>query len=177
MATSDAGSSELKAPKSKAQLWHELKISCKERIPCTHPIKHWHSTAIARAFTLIYTTSLLTLLTRIQLNLLGRRSYLSSVVLQAAHNPQEHTISLENRDDDNIDRSYGSDFETNRRYLTFSWWLLHQGWRQIRTDVEGAVKDIFGQSKPTEEVSLEKLSASVLDVREKVEGSTPDERK
>ena len=34
---------------------------------------------------------------------------------------------MENRDDDNYDNMYGNDFETNRKYLTFSWWLLHRG--------------------------------------------------
>ena len=40
-------------------------------------------------------------------------------------------ISLENHDDDNYDNAYGNDFETNRKYLPFSWWLLHRGSRAI----------------------------------------------
>lgn len=116
-------------------------------------------------------------MTRIQLNLLGRRNYLSSVVSLASHPPQDRTISLENRDDDNVEQAYGNDFETNRRYLTFSWWLLHQGWREIMGDVESAVRDVFGPLKPTEEVSLERMSSLILDVRRKVEGVTPEERR
>ena len=99
-----------KAKKSKLQLWNELKIQ-----------------SMTRTFTMIYTLALLTLLTRIQLNLLGRRSYLSSVVSMASPPPQESTISLENHDDDRAENSYGSDFETNRRFLTFSWWILNRG--------------------------------------------------
>lgn len=86
--------------KSKAQLWNDLKIN-----------------SITRAFTLLYTLSLLTLLTRIQLNLLGRKNYLSSVVSTASHPPQDPTISLENRDDDNTDQAYGNDFQTNRKFF------------------------------------------------------------
>ncbi|KAL8739307.1 MAG: hypothetical protein Q9181_000038 [Wetmoreana brouardii] len=146
--------------KSKAQLWSDLKIS-----------------SITRAFTLLYTLSLLTLLTRIQLNLLGRRNYLSSVVSMASHSPQDPTISLENLDDDNAEQTYGNDFETNRKFLTFSWWLLHRGWRDVMAKVETAVKAVFGPLNPREDIPFEKLSALILEVRRKVEGATPEERR
>lgn len=120
---------------------------------------------------------MLTLLTRIQLNLLGRRNYLSSVVSLASHHPQDPTISLENHDDDNAEQSYGNDFETNRKFLTFSWWLLHRGWREVMQKVEAAVKDVFGPLNPREEIQLDRLSALILEVRRKVEGETPEERK
>ena len=45
------------------------------------------------------------------------------------------------------------------------------------TKVEAAVKDVFGTSKPTEDMPLAKLSSLILDVRRRVEGSTPEERK
>ncbi|KAI4260239.1 MAG: hypothetical protein LQ352_000361 [Teloschistes flavicans] len=162
MAASGSGSENLgaeKSTKSKAQLWNDLKIS-----------------SITRAFTLLYTLSLLTLLTRIQLNLLGRRNYLSSVVSMASHSPQEPTISLENLDDDNAEQTYGNDFETNRKFLTFSWWLLHRGWRDVMAKVEVAVKAIYGPLNPREDVSFEKLSALILEVRRSVEGATPEQR-
>ena len=96
---------------------------------------------------------------------------------QASYAPQTSTISLENRDDDGLDRSYGNDFKTNRKYLTFSWWLLHRGWRDIMMKVEGAVKEVFGPLKPTENVRLDDLSTLILDVRRRVEGSTVEERR
>ena len=133
--------------------------------------------AISRSFTLLYTLSLLTLLTRIQLNLLGRRNYLSSVVSLASHPSQDPTISLENHDDDNVDQAYGNDFETNRKFLTFSWWLLHRGWRDLMLQIEGAVKEVFGLLNPREDIQLDRLSALILDVRRKIEGATPEERR
>ncbi|KAG9674861.1 Peroxin-3, partial [Aureobasidium melanogenum] len=148
--------------KSKAQLWNDMKIS-----------------SITRALTLLYTLSLLTLLTRIQLNLLGRRTYLSSVVsLANPPNPSDSTrISLENNDDDNYDNVYGNDFETNRKYLTFSWWLLHKGTKDIVDKVTAAVKDVFGPINPREDMTLERLSELILEVRKKVEGATEAERR
>jgi dihydrofolate reductase len=135
--------------------------------------------AITRALTLLYTLSLLTLLTRIQLNLLGRRTYLSSVVsLASPPNPSQAThISMENNDDDNYDSVYGNDFETNRKYLTFSWWLLHKGSKEIVEKVNAAVKEVFGPVSPREDMTLERLSELILEVRKKVEGATESERR
>lgn len=146
--------------KTKLQLWNEMKIS-----------------SIARAFTLIYTLSLLTLLTRIQLNLLGRRNYLASVVSLASPPTHESRINLENNDDDNFEHAYGNDFETNRRYLSFSWWLLHRGCLDIMDKVTTAVKEVFGRIDPREEITLEKLSELTLEVRKKVEGGTDEQRR
>jgi peroxin-3 len=126
-------------------------------------------TAIARAYTLLYVLGLLVMLTRIQLNLLGRRSYLSSVVALATGTAQV-TISLENNDDDNIEQSYGSDFEVNRRYLTFSWWLLNKGWIDIMQRVEVAVRQVFGHLSPRDLISLENFSALTQQTRTLIEG-------
>lgn len=86
--------------------------------------------------TLIYTLALLTILTRVQLNLLGRKKYLSSVV-SIAEREGEHTIHME-------EEGYGTDMATNHQYLTFSWWLLDRGWRNVAEKVELAVKQVFG---------------------------------
>jgi len=125
---------------------------------------------------MIYTLSLLTLLTRIQLNLLGRRSYLSSVVSLASPAPQDSSISLENHDDDRGGDSCGNDFETNRKFLTFSWWLLHRGWKDMMNKVETAVREVFGPLNPREDLSFERLSHLVVEVRKLVEGKTESER-
>jgi peroxin-3 len=133
-------------------------------------------TAITRAFTLIYTLALLTLLTRIQLNLLGRRNYLSSVISLATGGVEQSTISLENHDDDNPDQASGNDFDTNRRYLTFSWWLLHRGWREVMLKVEAAVNEVFGSVSPRDDVTMHRFSELTLEVRKRVEGATEADR-
>ena len=158
---SSSGDADAQRPlKSRSQLWDEVKIS-----------------SITRSFTLLYTLSLLTLFTRIQLNLLGRRNYLSSVVSMASQALQDSAINLENNDDDKTDQSYGTDFETNRKFLTFSWWLLNCGWRDVSQTVESAVKAVFGPLNPREDVSMERLSTLILDVRRKIEGATAEERR
>ncbi len=150
--------------KSKAQLWNEIKIS-----------------SITRSFTLLYTLSLLTLLTRIQLNLLGRLNYLSSVISTTRPSPPEraNSISLEDNDGPGSPGGpmFGNDFETNRRYLAFTWYLLNKGYAEILSEVEAAVTEVFGSISPTEAISATRLSELTLQVRQKIEGSTPVQRR
>ncbi|GES66916.1 peroxisomal membrane protein [Aspergillus terreus] len=150
---------ESRPKKNKTQLWNEVKI-----------------TSITRSFTLIYTLSLLTIFTRIQLNLLGRRNYLSSVISLATP-ADASTIRLEDHDDDDLTQTLGNDFETNRRYLAFSWWLLHCGWKNLMKEVQAAVEETFGPLNPREDISLGRLSDLTLQVRKRVEGATEEDRK
>ncbi|KAK0630705.1 Peroxin-3 [Bombardia bombarda] len=144
-----------KPRKSKRQLWDDLTIS-----------------SITRAYTLLYTLALLAMLTRIQLNLLGRRSYLSSVVSLATGGAQT-TINLENNDDDSPEPAYGSDFEINRKYLTFSWWLLNRGWVDVMQRVEGAVRQVFGHLSPRDHITFDTFARLTRDARRLIEGSAP----
>ncbi|KEF61700.1 uncharacterized protein A1O9_03269 [Exophiala aquamarina CBS 119918] len=146
--------------RTKAQLWTEVKI-----------------TSITRAFTLIYSLSLLIILTRIQLNLLGRLNYLSSVISLAQPPPgRVNSISLEDHDNGGAGAGFGNDFETNRRYLTFSWYLLHRGYAQIMVKVRTAVEDVFATISPSEGITAARLSDLVLSVRKHVEGNTEEQR-
>ncbi|KAM0465269.1 hypothetical protein ACHAPV_002270 [Trichoderma viride] len=159
--TSDSTSQELAPPrprKTKRQLWDDLTIS-----------------AITRSFTLVYTLALLTMLTRVQLNLLGRRSYLSSVVALATGS-QQATISLENNDDDSPN-PHGGDFDTNRKYLTFSWWLLNKGWVDIMHRVESSVRTVFGSLSPRDLVTFDRVSQLTAEVRKLIEGSSSNNNK
>ncbi|CCT65935.1 related to PEX3-peroxisomal assembly protein-peroxin [Fusarium fujikuroi IMI 58289] len=102
-------------------------------------------------------------------------SYLSSVVALATGG-QQGTISLENNDDDNTEQTYGSDFDINRKYLTFSWWLLNKGWVGLMHRVESAVRTVFGSLSPRDLLSFERFSELTTEVRKLVEGSTKEER-
>ena len=84
---------------------------------------------------------------------------------------------MEDHDDDDLTQTLGNDFETNRRYLAFSWWLLHRGWKDLMTEVQAAVTEVFGSLNPREDIALPKLSELALEVRKRVEGKTEEERK
>lgn len=115
------------------------------------------------------------MLTRVQLNLLGRRSYLSSVVALATGS-QQATINLENNDDDSPN-PHGGDFDTNRKYLTFSWWLLNKGWVDIMHRVESSVRTVFGSLSPRDLVTFDRVSQLTAEVRKLIEGSSSNNNK
>ena len=101
---------------------------------------------------------------------------MASVMSLASPSNEGSKIRLEDRDDE-MNETFGNDFETNRRYLTFSWWLLNRGWKDLMGRVRNAVEEVFGSLNPREDVSLDKLTDLILDVRKRVEGATEEERK
>lgn len=98
-------------------------------------------------------------------------------MISLANPASTSTIRLENHDDDDLTQTLGNDFETNRRYLAFSWWLLHRGWKDLMSEVQEAVKEVFGSLNPREDISLDKLSELTLQIRKKLEGHTEADRK
>ncbi|CDH57062.1 peroxin 3 [Lichtheimia corymbifera JMRC:FSU:9682] len=104
----------------KYKLWEEIKMK-----------------SFTRSFTSIYSLTLLTLLTHLQLNLLGRFTYVWSV---SVLNRSEPTIRLQHADEE--PEGGFLDPQTERMFLSASWWLLHRGWRLCAKRVEEAVEDV-----------------------------------
>ena len=110
------------------------------------------------------------------MNLLGRRNYLSSVLALAAPR-QAAQIELDNQDHDKFGDSYGTNFETNRKFLTFSWWLLHRGFKIVMEEVLAAVKRVFEGVNPREDLTFGRLSELSLKVRKVIEGENDEQRR
>lgn len=156
--------------KSKAELWREVKILSM----CMHVLIDWRSItlspfiAFTRTLTILYSTTLLSLLTHIQLNLLGRYKYVQSVLdLEREEKLRERQSfeasvsglfwgggdltgvleSLENDDSRDALGLLGTTRTsgTERKYLTLSWWLVHVGWRQIGDRARAAVESVFDE--------------------------------
>lgn len=163
-----------KPSKTKMQLWNELKLLSASRSPSLSQdddvlmIPRASPPAFTRSLTTVYTIVLLSLHTRVQLNILGRYSYIRSVreleeslhptsggvgepstvsswlsylagavgavSLSAAEDPPKARGGLE----DEIDQ------ETEMAYLTFSWWLMNIGWREVKERVALAVEEVLG---------------------------------
>jgi peroxin-3 len=99
--------------------------------------------AFTRTLTILYSTTLLSLFTGIQLSILGRSKYINSVqaeereerrregeepnLLFEAELPFEDIIS--------------EDMET--AYLTLSWWILNVGWKDVGERVRREVEEVF----------------------------------
>lgn len=116
--------------------------------------------AFTRTITSLYVLTLLTLQTHIQLNLLGRSTYVTSVVSSVGAGlsaDPTSTIQVENDDETDLEnglkehkivRAGEISKETERMYLTFSWWLLHEGWKEVSARVKIAVEEVVGPCVP-----------------------------
>jgi peroxin-3 len=63
----------------------------------------------------------------------------------------------------------GADEETERMYLTLSWWILHVGWKDVSERARRAVEEVFtGVSLKTHLTAME-LHRLIHDVRRRVE--------
>ncbi|KAE8212046.1 hypothetical protein CF327_g4263 [Tilletia walkeri] len=163
----------------KVELWNELKL-----------------VAFTRTLTTLYSIVLLSLQTHIQLNLVGRFNYLSSVTaLAKSMSKDEDEWSPSGSGSSPAVPSFAQDEKNSegssdpndllrpveQRYLTYSWWLLHRGALEIGTEVEAAVKHVLGTIPLKAELSLAELHRLVREVRrivewERVEGGGGDNK-
>lgn len=124
---------------------------------------------MTRTLTVLYSITLLTIFTNIQLSLLGRYKYIQSVIQlerdEDARSRLQHELSLSSmllsslvdtvgsRDiealldeqtglEEGIWRE-GVDAETERKYLTLSWWILNVGWKDVGERVRRGVEEVF----------------------------------
>jgi peroxin-3 len=89
---------------------------------------------------LLYSLSALVLLSRIQFNLLGRQAYVASVLALAPESREGQSPSVQQI---RLQEADLGDLELQRSFLSFSWWLVHRGWRTIMSRVHAAVEDVF----------------------------------
>ncbi|PWN34465.1 uncharacterized protein FA14DRAFT_181083 [Meira miltonrushii] len=164
----------LKEKRAKLALWNELKIA-----------------SISRTITTLYGIVLLSLQTRVQLNLLGRYAYLTSVTsLSASDESAKHHIRIERNDGfEDLDEdgeeereentqstiansdvlTNGIDLQTEKIYLTLSWWFLHRGWQELADIVRSAVEEVFGDLPLKAQLSHAEFISLIQKVRRRVE--------
>jgi len=125
--------------------------------------------ALTRTLTTLYSTTLLSLLTAIQLTLLARSKYIQSVVqLERDERMQatlEAELSLSNMllGSNTLERLLAGDMsgildggeagdettfepidqEIEVRFLMMSWWILHVGWKDVGERVRRGVEEVF----------------------------------
>jgi peroxin-3 len=123
---------------------------------------------VTRTLTVLYSITLLTIFTNIQLSLLGRYKYIQSVIQlerdEDARSRLQYELSLssilfpslvdptgsgdvealgqQTGLEEGIWRE-GVDAETERRYLALSWWILNVGWKDVGERVRRGVEEVF----------------------------------
>lgn len=154
---------------TKLRLWNE--------------IKH---TSFERTFTTLYTLVFLSLQIHVQLNLLGRRSYMTALEQQSKRDAlgktqqdgiyveEPHYIELQGDGTDDTVRGDASADErlsqdTEKKYLTSSYWFLHRGWREVAAYVRRAVhEEVDGMPLKTM-LTFSHFEALVERIRDRVE--------
>ncbi|KAG2732208.1 hypothetical protein G9P44_004625 [Scheffersomyces stipitis] len=121
--------------KSKVELWALLKIK-----------------TITRTLTLIYSISGLLLITRLQLNILARRSYLESAISMAGVKSTNNDINPHDN------------YLIEQSYLSLSWWLLNKGWVNLNSIIEPLVIKKFESITPKSELSIEQFDLILHDI-------------
>ncbi|KAH9077877.1 Peroxin-3 [Lactarius deliciosus] len=160
--------------RSKAELWREVKML-----------------TVTRTLTVLYSMTLLTVFTNIQLSLLGRYKYIQSVLQmersEDAHARRQYESSAPGtlfpslvdpdieafvgrraRLEDSIWRE-GVDAETERKYLTLSWWILNVGWKDVGERVRRGVEEVFEGISLKSKIGAIELHRLISDVRRRVE--------
>jgi peroxin-3 len=127
------------------------------------------SLAVTRTLTVLYSITLLTIFTNIQLSLLGRYKYIQSVIQlerdEDARSRRQYELSLssllfpslvDSTHSRDIEALFGQqtgleegiwregvDSETERKYLMLSWWILNVGWKDVGERVRRGVEEVF----------------------------------
>ncbi|KAL1948096.1 hypothetical protein VTO73DRAFT_12171 [Trametes versicolor] len=152
--------------KSKAELWREVKML-----------------TFTRTLTVIYSITLLSLFTHIQLSVLGRSKYIQSLIQQEHDERMREQLeystsiyslfwrdnSLEDSETDMLEESETVSEETERKYLTLSWWILHVGWKDVGERVRRGVEEVFEGVSLKTKLSAADLHRLINDVRRRVE--------
>lgn len=125
---------------SKIELWNLLKIK-----------------TITRTITLMYSVSSLLLITRLQLNILARRSYLEAAIAMAGvTNVNPEIESQEN-------------YLIEQAYLSLSWWLLNKGWFNMANILEPLIEEKFSSIKPKQELTIDQFEDLLLSIFQKID--------
>ena len=158
--------------RSKTELWNEVKIlstsfpsplEVKLIRPCFSLI------AFTRVLTTLYSTTLLSLLTALQLTILARYKYIHSIVqlereehfreqleaqftvrnvLFGGHSQlqelmEEGVMGTNGEEDIQIEGAEPISEDVESRFLTMSWWILHVGWKGVAERVRRGVEESF----------------------------------
>lgn len=122
--------------------------------------------AFTRTLAVLYSTTLLSLLTAVQLTVLARYKYIRSIQ-QMAYDEQisevldselslsslffgttrlNSLVASQSSQDDEIQVSMNTiNDEAERKYLSLAWWILHVGWKDIGERVRRGVEEVLDE--------------------------------
>ncbi|KAI8322508.1 Peroxin-3 [Martensiomyces pterosporus] len=132
------------ARRAKVEIWEDIKIQ-----------------SFARTLIAVYSESLLTIIVHIQLNMVGRSTYLDSVIGKFAGADRDQ-VALEGRYTSRLSMA------DEQNFLMLSWWFLNRGWRQLMVQISGAVNQCIGGLSLKEKVSHRELAGLFNSIHNKL---------
>jgi len=140
--------------KTKRELWEELKIM-----------------SFTRLIASVYIINLISLFTYLQINLIGRYVYIDSVIT-LNHNKTESTTSTSEREKAlSDDSTQGLSTEIQAKYLAFSYYLIHVGWKELAEKVREETEKEIGPLLLNGKITFENLIEIFNKIRMNVEGT------
>ncbi|KZV61048.1 hypothetical protein PENSPDRAFT_593343 [Peniophora sp. CONT] len=158
--------------KRKAEMWREVKMM-----------------TVTRTLTTLYSITLLSVFSHIQLSLLGRYKYVHSII-QLERDEEEREAfdatsiaslffapsqqvpdveKLLSEDERSSLWRSGVDAHTEMKFLTLSWWILHVGWKDVGERVRRGVEEVFEGVSLKSKIGLLEFHRLIQDVRRRVE--------
>ncbi|KAJ1722461.1 peroxin, partial [Coemansia biformis] len=129
--------------RTKVQIWEDIKIQ-----------------SFARTLIAVYAESLLTMLVHVQLNMVGRTTYLDSVVGRYAGAAAAGERAVP--EGPQCEPQLAPADEQN--FLMLSWWLLNRGWRLLMAQIVRATNHCVGQLPLKERLSHRELASLFGDI-------------
>jgi len=68
------------------------------------------------------------------------------------------------------------DIDVEGKFLSFSWWLLHKGWKNLSERIETAVQEVFGSVPLKHATNYEETLRLIKRVRHLVERETESQQ-
>ncbi|ORX78447.1 Peroxin-3 [Anaeromyces robustus] len=143
--------------KTKRELWEELKIM-----------------SFTRLIASVYIINLIALLTYLQINLIGRYVYIDSVIT-LNHNKNDTdstTKSTKEKEFNPTETSQGLSTEIQAKYLAFSYYLIHVGWKELAERVKEETEKEIGPLLLNGKITFENLVEIVNKIRMNIEGTS-----
>jgi len=159
--------------RTKGELWKDIKYL-----------------TFSRTLTIIYATSLLAILTHIQLNLIGRAKYLRSIWEMDRKEREEsgatvggfiwETLSgtfLGSKPEEPESPPAGARLSevTEKKFLLLSWWLTHRGWRQIGHTLEQAFEEKLSSVSLKSKVEPADIRMFITEARSSLDSRSKEE--
>lgn len=129
----------------KRQMWNELKIK-----------------SFTRLLAHLYLVNLLMMFSTIQVSLLGRLVYLDSVT--------NNNLKIDEDDLEQVHGRYRSiDEDTERNYLTLSWFVLNLGWKSLVERIQVSVEKALKDTPLNEQINFDGLMEIVTKIRKEID--------